>query len=74
MQTVIASCLINAISLPISFATTGKRNGQRPISCQVVALSFEYVLLLNIMYNISDRSTESDIHCHIEYVIQLDIT
>jgi len=34
-------------------ATTGKRNGQRPItaiSCHVVALSFEYVLLLNQNY------------------------
>jgi len=28
----------------------GKRNGQRPISCQVAALSFEYVLLLNRIY------------------------
>jgi len=31
-------------------ATMGKRNEQRPISCQVVALSFEYVLLLNQIY------------------------
>jgi len=31
-------------------ATTGKRNGHRPISCHVVALSFEYILLLNQIY------------------------
>jgi len=30
--------------------TTGKRDGQQPVSCRVVALSFEYVLLLNQIY------------------------
>jgi len=31
-------------------ATSGKLNEQRPISCQVVALSFQYVLSLNQIY------------------------
>jgi len=42
--TISYSCLINV------WPQLGKRNGQRPISCQVVALSFKYVLLLNQIY------------------------